>query len=335
MGRRQLPLEGDSPAELFAMRLRKARADSGMTVRVLARRSGYSASTLSQAESGRRVPTWEVVRTFVQACGEDPAQWRRLWESANSGRPAAPPQPQDGPDPRPGTTSSLGGDSAGGQPPATAAPEDTGPPLSGDDAPPDTAPSRSGYRALPEASVRPRFSGRRRTAPAVTAGVLAFAAALAGASQWLPHTGHDTAAEHAQAGGPSAQRAARRAVNDGTDPIQAGCADQVTTLQEQPVRNAQGTTLGSVQVRFSAACDGAWARFHPSKAFDPRSSVLVTVTAVRPADSNRSEFAYRFDGRDVYTDLLIVTRHCVTAQVRIALRKNLALTAKTRCAAHP
>lgn len=84
-----------------------------MTLRELAARSGYSLASLSNAESGRRVPSWEVLATFVQSCGHDPAQWRQLWEVArssdsdparspdpatDSGRPPASPQsPRDEP----------------------------------------------------------------------------------------------------------------------------------------------------------------------------------------------------------------------------------------------
>ncbi len=54
-----------------------------MTLRDLAERSGYSISTLSMAEGGRRRPSWEVTETFAQACGEtDLGRWRTWWDAA-------------------------------------------------------------------------------------------------------------------------------------------------------------------------------------------------------------------------------------------------------------
>ncbi|MFF7453947.1 helix-turn-helix domain-containing protein [Kitasatospora sp. NPDC008115] len=83
MARRQAPLEGDGAAARFAERLRQARRDSGLTLRQLAAVSGYSHSTLSLAESGRRLPTWEVAEAFAQACGRaDVDRWRGWWEAA-------------------------------------------------------------------------------------------------------------------------------------------------------------------------------------------------------------------------------------------------------------
>ncbi|MCF6475425.1 helix-turn-helix domain-containing protein, partial [Nonomuraea sp. MG754425] len=67
MGRRQKPLGGSTEAERFALRLRELRAGRGLTIRRLADRAGYAPSTLSKAESGEQVPSWEVTEAFVQA----------------------------------------------------------------------------------------------------------------------------------------------------------------------------------------------------------------------------------------------------------------------------
>ena len=76
----------------LAQALRQLRDQSGMTLRKLAARSGYSPATLSMAESGRRFPSWEVLAAFVQSCGADPGEWRPLWRSAaqseDTGQPA-------------------------------------------------------------------------------------------------------------------------------------------------------------------------------------------------------------------------------------------------------
>ncbi|MET7463268.1 helix-turn-helix transcriptional regulator [Nonomuraea sp. NPDC005501] len=93
MGRRQKPPDGSTGAERFALRLREVRASRGFTVRRLADKAGYAASTLSKAESGDQVPSWEVAEAFVQACGEDPATWRssRLTAAASTARAQEPP----------------------------------------------------------------------------------------------------------------------------------------------------------------------------------------------------------------------------------------------------
>jgi transcriptional regulator with XRE-family HTH domain len=81
-GRRRNELAGSgAPADL-AKRLRALRDHSGLTLRQLAARTGYSQGTLSAAEAGRRVPSWEVTAAFAQACGQDADRWRQLWELA-------------------------------------------------------------------------------------------------------------------------------------------------------------------------------------------------------------------------------------------------------------
>lgn len=72
-----------APAEL-AQRLRALRDESHLTLRQLAAKSGFSASTLSLAESGRTVPSWDLIAAFVQSCGQDAGRWRQLWEFAQA-----------------------------------------------------------------------------------------------------------------------------------------------------------------------------------------------------------------------------------------------------------
>lgn len=81
-GRRRAPITGGGLAAELANRLRELRDNSGMTLREMAGKSGYSPATLSVAESGRRVPSWDVVEVFVQTCGGAPATWRQLWQVA-------------------------------------------------------------------------------------------------------------------------------------------------------------------------------------------------------------------------------------------------------------
>jgi transcriptional regulator with XRE-family HTH domain len=117
-GRKRSALAATGARADLALELRRLRDDRGMTLRQLAARSGYSAATLSMVESGRRVPSWDVLAAFVQSCGADPAEWRLLWRRAAqqetettasqvpSPPPGSPPSqvpepPAGGADPRP------------------------------------------------------------------------------------------------------------------------------------------------------------------------------------------------------------------------------------------
>jgi transcriptional regulator with XRE-family HTH domain len=70
----------DGSLAQFAEGLRqlRRRADN-MSYRQLAERAGVSASALSQAASGRKLPTWHVTQAFVKACGGDEELWYRQW----------------------------------------------------------------------------------------------------------------------------------------------------------------------------------------------------------------------------------------------------------------
>lgn len=83
-GRRRIPLAGSGRQAELAQRLRGLRDASGLTLRQLAAKSGYSPAALSQAESGRTVPSWDLVAAFAQTCGEDPVRWRHQWELARA-----------------------------------------------------------------------------------------------------------------------------------------------------------------------------------------------------------------------------------------------------------
>ncbi|EKX64382.1 hypothetical protein STRIP9103_03581 [Streptomyces ipomoeae 91-03] len=80
----------------FASRLRRLRIEAGSpTYRDMARTAMYSASVLSSAANGHRLPTLQVALAYVAACGGDREEWRRRWlaVAANSGVPVVPPRP--------------------------------------------------------------------------------------------------------------------------------------------------------------------------------------------------------------------------------------------------
>ncbi|MFE2042527.1 helix-turn-helix domain-containing protein [Streptomyces sp. NPDC059477] len=85
---------GGAVAE-FASRLRRLRIEAGSpTYRDMAKAAMYSASVLSSAANGNRLPTLQVALAYVAACGGDREEWRRRWlEAAAGGVPAPPPHP--------------------------------------------------------------------------------------------------------------------------------------------------------------------------------------------------------------------------------------------------
>ncbi|NEC29027.1 helix-turn-helix domain-containing protein [Streptomyces sp. SID8111] len=80
-GRREQPLDPQAgPLERFALGLRALRERAGLTYSEMAEASHFSPSTLSQAAAGRRLPTRDVLRAYVRACGGDPRGWEDRWE---------------------------------------------------------------------------------------------------------------------------------------------------------------------------------------------------------------------------------------------------------------
>ena len=74
------PLSPDDSLAQFAENLRQLRRDADeISYRRLAERVDISPSALSQAVSGRKLPTWNVTRAFVRGCGGDEKVWYEQW----------------------------------------------------------------------------------------------------------------------------------------------------------------------------------------------------------------------------------------------------------------
>ncbi|MEV6423501.1 helix-turn-helix domain-containing protein [Streptomyces sp. NPDC051662] len=97
MGRQESPLDpAQGTVQRFAFELRKVRQQvDGMTYRAMARRTGLSAVTLSQAAAGRKLPTLEVLLAYVSACGGDGEEWERRWHEAVGEEAAQEPPPEN------------------------------------------------------------------------------------------------------------------------------------------------------------------------------------------------------------------------------------------------
>ncbi|MEV5986254.1 AAA family ATPase [Streptomyces sp. NPDC052051] len=83
MPRKERPLDvGDSPLLRLAEDLRQLRREAGSpTYRELARRTHYSAATLSAAAGGRVLPTLAVTLGYVRGCEGDTVLWKKRWQA--------------------------------------------------------------------------------------------------------------------------------------------------------------------------------------------------------------------------------------------------------------
>jgi WD40 repeat protein/transcriptional regulator with XRE-family HTH domain len=86
MGRPERPLDPTAgPVPRLAHELRKLRRNAGHpSYRVMAETAGFSATTLSQAAAGERLPSLAVVQGYVRACGGDPGEWEARWKDAEA-----------------------------------------------------------------------------------------------------------------------------------------------------------------------------------------------------------------------------------------------------------
>ncbi|MFD2416893.1 nSTAND1 domain-containing NTPase [Amycolatopsis pigmentata] len=83
MPRPERPLDADGDVlQRLAAGLRRLRERAGSPgYRELARRAHYSATTLSNAAAGRKLPSLAVMLAYVRACGGDPVEWEARWRA--------------------------------------------------------------------------------------------------------------------------------------------------------------------------------------------------------------------------------------------------------------
>src|SRR5690348_5465775 len=102
MPRPERPIDPSAgPLHQFAAALRELRAGAGNPpYRSMAAAAHVSKASLSAAAAGHRLPTWEVTRAYVEACGGDVDAWHRRWSSTREAlgipapaRQADPPEP--------------------------------------------------------------------------------------------------------------------------------------------------------------------------------------------------------------------------------------------------
>ncbi|MCX5247541.1 helix-turn-helix domain-containing protein [Streptomyces sp. NBC_00201] len=102
MGRPERPLDPQAgPVQRLAHDLRELRRTAGgPSYRAMAKVAGFSATTLSQAAAGERLPSLAVVEGYVRACAGDPSEWVPRWKEAEEEASRAPVEPdEDAPSP--------------------------------------------------------------------------------------------------------------------------------------------------------------------------------------------------------------------------------------------
>jgi transcriptional regulator with XRE-family HTH domain len=79
VSRPERPIDPLWPLASFASGLRALRQKRGYTYKELAGITHYSRAALSTAAGGKRLPSWELTRAYVLACGGPVAEWRARW----------------------------------------------------------------------------------------------------------------------------------------------------------------------------------------------------------------------------------------------------------------
>ncbi|HET7016701.1 MAG TPA: DUF2690 domain-containing protein [Streptosporangiaceae bacterium] len=136
-------------------------------------------------------------------------------------------------------------------------------------------------------------------------------------------------------------------VTDGADPGTSNCGPSATVLDSRPIVLAaraeisgraipKGTVLGTVSLKYSSVCRGAWARFDPAGGvFGHNTNVAaVRLTVLRPSDGTESSWRLPHVG-EAYGDLLLTGVGCVIARGSVELvGLGITATAQTNCLPH-
>ena len=80
-----LPAELDPRVRQLVVRLRRLKDHSGLSIRQLAARTGYSPKSWERYLGGASLPPGEAVEALARICGEDPTRLLALREVAAEG----------------------------------------------------------------------------------------------------------------------------------------------------------------------------------------------------------------------------------------------------------
>jgi hypothetical protein len=280
MGRRPKPVEGEIDALMaLAAELRRLRHKAGNPpYRTMAVKARYSASTLSEAASGRRLPTLPVVLAYARACGADTEDLRERWRQAAAAVPARCEVPST---------------------------ERTAPIEGEDFAVPPVVEGREGTKT------------RARLSRAVGAALAVFIVVLLPAAvvpQMLPASPGRTA----HAGASTTSAGTVRTIVEDTDPQDTGCdKGRVDTVATTNLYGPARFFVGYVWLRYAPLCGAMWTRFEPAAGLAELRGVKVTIWLVRPSDGRTLRYDTPYLGAFVYGNMLRASRACLKAEATV------------------
>lgn len=162
-----------------------------------------------------------------------------------------------------------------------------------------------------------RWKWLRATAVAVpTTAVIVFAAIL-----WISANRDD----------PAATGLPELIVTDATDPKVTGCADDASTLDVIDVHFPAQFLIGQLELRASKRCGTSWGKFTQSPGLPQEPSLMLEITAYRPADAASSRFAMQYAGQGIYGNQLISHHQCVYTEIVVAREGQRSPGTRTRC----
>jgi hypothetical protein len=326
MGRRPKPIEGEIEAlALLAADLRRLHHAAGNPpLRTMAMRARYSASTLSEAASGRRLPTLPVVLAYVSACGADPEGWEERWRRVAAAVHA---------DNEPTATHRDPGAAEDRVPPKGSgfqkAAIGAAPGGAGDDPLPAGADAGQQPGADPgTAASDPDHHGRQERRAKTVRWVLGgtvLALALACHLTVLRPTSPAPAATRMGPGGPASSApvpatgtASPRTITEDTDPQDTGCdKGQVDTAASARLYGPDRFFVGYIWLRYAPACQAMWPRFEPAAGLAELGGAKVSIQILRPSDGRTLRYDTPYLGAFVYGNMLQTSHGCLRAEATV------------------
>jgi transcriptional regulator with XRE-family HTH domain len=324
------------PAAAFAEQLRALREQAGSpSYRDLARRTHFSASTLAEAVSGRRLPSVAVVRALATAYGANPDEWATKLARAAENARRSDHETASNQDSQYGSQRDV---REHGIEPSHASRIDT----SDGRGRSRQTPLRLLWARFPRnriwkatASSAQRFRRVPRWLGETVGAVLllvaggsigAAAAAAAGSDPVVPApTGSTAVAVAAAAPSQTPQPA-----TDGQDPVAAGCAGDARVLNRADVIHNR-VHIGVVELKYSNLCAAGWARVYLT---DGTPSMFGTVTIAAGDGTAVSLTMFIRDSGPrgaIYTDVLTAHNGCLSASAELEPVVPQRVSAVTAC----
>ncbi|GAB3988275.1 hypothetical protein GCM10029978_110240 [Actinoallomurus acanthiterrae] len=293
-------------ATTVGMAIRRARLEQGLSLRRLAQELHIGASTLSEYEQDRRLPSEDLLTACEKRLDLPDGELIALRRTALVAR-AADLIPLASP-----------ADSVDGLPPGS--PSDS--PTDVATAPETAAPTPPGAQLdrnqVPDPGTARSSRLRRWSSSLATA---AAGAIIALAIQDIPPLLHHSGASpHKSTGRPSPSLVPHALPTDDGDPRNSGCdADAVTlSVADLNVYRPGRIVIGQTVAHYSPSCKTIWPRFEPTAALNRIAPhAHVTLIGLRPIDHRRVTYDAAYEGVFAWGNMLLTTTGCVTATVTL------------------